>query len=91
MTMTKISYQWWAVDAAGLSGDSDRCAAAEENESCLLYVLVISCLLYVLLVIVDEKEEVRDELDMNCGGITPTSLGSDKFLMWMLCVILDTW
>ena len=41
-------------------------------------MLVISCLLYVLLVIVDEKEEVRDELDMNCGGITPTSLGSDK-------------
>jgi len=30
----------------------------------------------VLLVIVDEKEEVRDELDMNWGGITPTSLGS---------------
>ena len=24
----------------------------------------------------DEKEEVREELDMNCGGITPTSLGS---------------
>ena len=44
-------------------------------------MLVISCLLYVLLVIVDEKEEVRDELDMNCGGITPTSLGSDKLLL----------
>ena len=43
-------------------------------------LLVISCLLYVL-VIVDEKEEVRDELDMNCGGITPTSLGSDKLLL----------
>ena len=26
--------------------------------------------------IVDEKEEEREELDMNCGGITPTSLGS---------------
>ena len=25
---------------------------------------------------VDEKEEEREELDMNCGGITPTSLGS---------------
>ena len=24
----------------------------------------------------EEKEEERDELDMNCGGITPTSLGS---------------
>jgi len=29
-----------------------------------------------VLVIVDEKDEVREELDMNCGGITPTSLGS---------------
>ena len=24
----------------------------------------------------EEKEEEREELDMNCGGITPTSLGS---------------
>ena len=49
-------------------------------------MLVISCLLYVLLVIVDEKEEVRDELDMNCGGITPTSLGSDKvFVVNVMC------
>ena len=28
--------------------------------------------------IVDEKEEEREVLDMNCGGITPTSLGSVK-------------
>jgi len=24
----------------------------------------------------EKEEEERDELDMNCGGITPTSLGS---------------
>ena len=44
----------------------------------------------MLLVIVDEKEEVSDELDMNCGGITPTSLGSDKFFVVnVLYYILD--
>ena len=39
--------------------------------------MCVSALLYEEL-IVDEKEEVREELDINCGGITPTSLGSVK-------------
>ena len=44
--------------------------------------MCVSALLYDEL-IVDEKEEVREELDINCGGITPTSLGSVKIgIMW---------
>ena len=39
--------------------------------------MCVSALLYDEL-IVDEKKEVREELDINCGGITPTSLGSVK-------------
>ena len=35
----------------------------------------------------DEKEEEREEFDMNCGGITPTSLGSVKIGVSFLAAV----